>query len=79
LNGPLTLADMRAYGVHSVTYDCLCKPPIDEMNIDHLPGHITVPDVRKYIRCSGCGKHPLRTMPLWKEREGVVGKPDTRP
>jgi len=72
---PLTLADMRADGVHSVTYDCLCRPANDIVNVDHLAGHIAVPDVRLYIACSGCGKQPWRTMPLWKERGITPGYP----
>jgi hypothetical protein len=75
MTGPLTLEGMRAEGVHSVTYDCLCRPENDEMNVDHLPGHIAVPDVREYIRCSGCGERPLRTMPLWQERGITPGYP----
>ena len=75
---PLTLAEMRADGVHSVTYDCLCKPANDEVNVDHLPGDMPVPEVRKHIRCSSCGAQPLRTIPLWKERTGVAGMPDTQ-
>lgn len=75
----LTLEDMREQGVHSVAYDCLCRPADDEVNVDHLPGDMLVPEVRKHIRCSSCGEHPLRTIPLWKERTGVVGLPDTRP
>lgn len=74
---PLTLADMRAEGVHSVTIDCPCYPKNDEVNVDHLPGDLAVPEVRKHIACV-CGKMPLRTIPLWKERTGVVGMPDTK-
>lgn len=74
----LTLEDMRADGVHSITYDCHCRPANDEVNVNHLPGSIAVPDVRKHIRCGECGAIPLRTIPLWKERTGVVGLPDTR-
>lgn len=75
----LTLAGMRADGMRSVAYDCLCHPKDDEVNVDHLPADMPVPEVRKHIRCSGCGAVPLRTIPLWKERRNVAGLPDTRP
>jgi hypothetical protein len=61
----LTLTDMRAEGVHSVSLDCSCGAGPD-LNVDHLPGDMAVPDVRKHVRCV-CGKVPVRVIPFWKE------------
>lgn len=74
----LTLAGIRVQGVHSIAYDCLCRTKDDTVNVDHLPGDIPVPEVRKHIRCGQCGEVPMRTIPLWSERTGVAGMPDTR-
>jgi transposase-like protein len=74
----LTLTDMRAEGIHSVSIDCPCCPSPDIVNVDHLRGGMGVPDVRYHVRCPSCGRKPLRSMPNWSERENVVGKPDTR-
>lgn len=72
----LTLTDMRAEGVHSVSPDCSCGRN-DDINVDHLPGDLAVPDVRKHVRCA-CGKMPVRVIPAWQQRTGVRGVPDTK-
>lgn len=63
----LTLTDMRAEGVHSVDLSCECGRSAI-VNVDHLPGEIPVPEVRKLFSCSVCGRKPYSSMPLWKER-----------
>ena len=74
----LTLAEMRADGVHSVDLECECGHSAI-VNVDHLPGEMPVPDVRSQgYTCSKCGKRPWRSMPNSLERK-VAGVPDTRP
>jgi hypothetical protein len=74
---PLTLDDMRAEGVHSVDVECACGHDA-VINVDHLPGHLPVPEVKRLFVCKVCGAKPWRSMPHWLEREGVIGIPDTR-
>lgn len=62
---PLTLADMREQGISSVSPDCPCGRN-DDINVDHLPGTLPVPDVRHHIRCA-CGQRPVRTIPAWQQ------------
>lgn len=63
----LTLADMRADGVHSISLYCDCGHSAD-VNVDNLPGDIPVPEVKRLFKCSECGKKPHQSMPLWRER-----------
>ena len=52
---PMTLANMRAMGVHSI--DAACEDCRHEatVNVDALPDHLYVPDVALRLRCSACG------------------------
>lgn len=67
VTSPLTLADMREQGVHSVSLYCECGHSAD-VNVDHLPGHIPAPEVWRLFQCSKCQGKPYQSMPLWKER-----------
>jgi DNA-directed RNA polymerase subunit RPC12/RpoP len=52
---PISLANMRANGVRSVTASCANCGRSADVNVDALPETLTVPEAGKRLRCSSCG------------------------
>jgi ABC-type hemin transport system substrate-binding protein len=48
---PMTLANMRANGVHAVTATCQACAHQADVNVDALPETLTVPEVGRRLRC----------------------------
>ncbi len=58
---PMDLANMRQNGVRSLAVQChQCRHEVI-MNVDHLPGDVTVPSFGPRMVCTKCGN--------WRERE----------
>src|SRR5271156_1029202 len=58
---PMDLANMRQNGVRSLAVQChQCRHEVI-MNVDHLPGDVTVPSFGPRMVCKKCGN--------WRERE----------
>ncbi len=65
LGPPMTLANMRANGVHAVTATCEACSHQADVNIDALPETLTVPEAGRRLRCSQCGGRTISTRPAW--------------
>ena len=52
---PMTLGDMRENGVRSLAFQCHQCRHDRIMNVDHLPGHLTVPSFVPRMVCTKCG------------------------
>jgi hypothetical protein len=52
---PMDLANMRANGVRSLLIWCRNCHYEKIMNVDHLPGNVTVPSLGQRMSCIKCG------------------------
>jgi hypothetical protein len=65
---PMTLQNMRENGVRSLAVQChQCRHEV-VMNVDHLPGDLTVPSFGPRIVCTKCGMIGADVRPNWRER-----------
>ena len=65
---PMDLANMRANGVRSLAVQCpQCRREVI-MNVDHLPGDLTVPSFGPRMVCTKCGTIGADARPNWKEQ-----------
>jgi hypothetical protein len=65
---PMDLANMRENGVRSLAVQCLhCRHEVI-MNVDHLPGDLTVPSFGPRMVCTKCGMIRADARPNWPER-----------
>jgi hypothetical protein len=65
---PMDLANMRQNGVRSleiVCHECRHKTV---MNVDHLPGDLTVKSFEPRMVCTKCGTIGADVRPNWRER-----------
>jgi hypothetical protein len=74
---PIDLANMRANGVRSLLIFCRNCHHEKIMNVDHLPGDLTVPSLGRRMACIKCGTagadvRPNRTDQ--PDRESLTGK-----
>jgi hypothetical protein len=66
---PMDLANMRQNGVRSLAIQChQCRHEVI-MNVDHLPGRVTVPSFGPKMVCTKCGTIGADVRPNWRERE----------
>ena len=62
------LENMRQNGVRSLWIQCnQCRHTM-VMNVDHLPGDLTVPSFGPRMVCTKCGTIGADARPNWKER-----------
>jgi hypothetical protein len=67
---PMTLSNMRENGVRSLAVQChQCRHEVI-VNVDHLPGDLTVPSFGPRMVCTKCGTIGADVRPNW--REGAV-------
>jgi hypothetical protein len=59
---PMTLQNMRENGVRSLAAQCEIV-----MNVDHLPGDLTVPSFGPRMVCTRCGMIGADVRPNWQE------------
>jgi DNA-directed RNA polymerase subunit RPC12/RpoP len=53
---PMDLANMRQYGMRSLDVQCnQCRHRVI-VNVDHLPGDLTLPSFGAKMVCTRCGK-----------------------
>ena len=65
---PMDLANMRHNGVRSLAVQChQCRHEV-VMNVDHLPGDLTVPSFGPRMVCTKCGMIGADVRPNWRER-----------
>ena len=65
---PMDLANMRQNGVRSVVVQChQCLHELI-MNVDHLPGDVTVPSLGPKMVCTKCGTIGADARPNWLEK-----------
>jgi hypothetical protein len=65
---PMTLENMRHNGVRSLDIQCKqCRHRVI-LNVDHLPGDLTVPSFGPRMVCTKCGTIGADVRPNWKER-----------
>jgi hypothetical protein len=60
---PMTLANIRENGVHSVVATCATCEHEAILDVDHWPADMPVPDVGMRLRCSACGGRDIETSP----------------
>jgi hypothetical protein len=66
---PMTLQNIRENGVRSLSIQChQCRYEVG-MNVDHLPGDLTVPSFGPRTVCTECGTIGADVRPNWRERE----------
>jgi hypothetical protein len=75
---PMTLANMRANGVHAVSAACEACGHKADVNVDALPETLAVPKAGQRLRCSACGGKTILTRPAWHTARRA-GVPDYRP
>jgi hypothetical protein len=65
---PMDLANMRQNGVRSLVVQChQCLHELT-MNVDHLPGEVTVPSLGPKMVCTKCGTIGADARPNWLEK-----------
>jgi hypothetical protein len=65
---PMDLANMRQNGVRSLAVQChQCLHEVI-MNVDHLPGDVTVPSLGLKMVCTKCGTIGADVWPNWLEK-----------
>ena len=65
---PMDLANMRHNGVRSLDVQCnQCRYRVI-LNVDHLPGDVTVPSFVPRMVCTNCGMIGADVRPNWRER-----------
>jgi hypothetical protein len=73
---PMDLANMRQNGVRSLAVQCpQCRHEV-MMNVDHLPGELTLPSFGPRMFCTKCGIISADARPNWKgqpPRETLTG------
>ena len=72
---PMTLANMRANGVHLVTATCEACGHKADVNVDALPESVLVPQAGKRLRCGSCGGRRVLTRPAWHTRSQRYSAP----
>ena len=65
---PMTLANMRENGVHSVVATCAKCRHEGVLDVQRWPADTPVPDVGLKLRCSACGGRDVETRPNWSDR-----------
>jgi hypothetical protein len=64
----MDLANMRQNGVRSLDVQCnQCRHRVI-VNVDHLPGDVTVPSFGPRMVCTKCGTIGADVRPNWKEQ-----------
>jgi hypothetical protein len=72
---PMDLANMRQNGVRSLLIWCINCHHEKIMNVDHLPGDLTVPSLGLRMSCTKCGTVGANVRPNWTERDAASKKP----
>jgi hypothetical protein len=64
---PMTPQNIRENGVRSLPVQChQCRHEV-VMNVDHLPGDLTVPSFGLKMVCTKCGTIGADVRPNWRE------------
>jgi hypothetical protein len=75
----MTLANMRANGVRSVTAQCEACNHQADVSVDARPETVYVPHVGQRLRCSKCGSKKVATRPAWHTARNAWGRPEVQP
>ena len=65
---PMTLGNMRANGVRSLSASCFLCHRETVLSADRWPDHLPVPSFGPRMVCTGCGIIGADVRPNWKER-----------
>ena len=65
---PMTLGNMRANGVRSLTVSCLICHHRAVLAVDTWPDHVPVPSFGPRMVCTSCGIIGADARPNWSER-----------
>ena len=74
---PMDLANMRENGVRSLAVMCHQCRHDTVMNVDHLPGDLTVPLFGPRMVCSKCRAVGADVRPNWQERPVAAARAST--
>jgi hypothetical protein len=67
---PMTLANMRAQGVRSLSVSCWLCHHGAVLIADRWPNYLPLPSFGPRMVCTGCGIVGADVRPNWQEREG---------
>ena len=71
---PMDLANMRANGVRCLDIQCpQCLHQVI-LNVDHLPGDLTIPSFKARMACTKCGTVGADVRPTGRSARGDVRK-----
>jgi uncharacterized paraquat-inducible protein A len=68
--GPMDLANMRKNGARSLWVTCLDCHHHRTINVDALPGHLSVPSFTARMKCTRCSSQRVHVMPSWPKIGG---------
>jgi hypothetical protein len=68
----MDLANMRENGVRSLWVQRNQCRHTTVMNVDHLPGDLTVPSFGSRLVCTNCGTIGADARPNWQERDSLI-------
>jgi hypothetical protein len=66
----MTLANMRANGVHALAVSCIVCRHAALLNVDRFDDTVPVPAFGPRMVCTHCGIIGAHVRPNWKERPG---------
>lgn len=70
---PMTLANMRAIGIRTLSVHCRCGRE-REVNVDQFDGALVVIRMHQHFRCGECGQRPsLFAQALWSATRSGEG------
>lgn len=69
---PMTLANMRAIGIQTMSAHCRCGREC-EVNVDQFNGALVVIRMHQHFRCGECGQRPQSVRPGPMERNVIGG------
>ena len=65
---PMTLGNMRSFGIRSLAVTCFGCNHSTTINVDGYPDSMPVPDFGTRVMCTRCGTDDADVRPNWREK-----------